>query len=119
MASEPGYKADAGKARWDLVPLDSLAGAVDVLTDGAVKYADRNWEEGMRYGRVYASLMRHLVAWFQCEEQDESGHHHLDHVVANALMLSSIVKRDKYKDWDDRPATCLGKPPEEEYYGEK
>lgn len=114
---EPGYKRDHGKPRWDLVPWDALLGAVLVFTDGAAKYDDRNWEEGMRYGRVFASLMRHLTAFFQGEELDESGHHHLDHVVANALMLSAIVKRDTQKDWDDRPDHCLGEPPKEEYYG--
>lgn len=115
---EPGYKKDKGKLRWDLVPWDAMKGAVGVFTLGAEKYADRNWEEGMRYGRVYASLMRHLTAFWECEDIDESGYHHLDHVLANAMMLSSIVKRDKYKDWDDRPGHTLGKPPEEEYHGE-
>lgn len=115
---EPGYKKDQGKPRWDLVPWDSMLGAAKVFTHGAEKYNDRNWEEGMRYGRVYASLMRHLTDWFQGEEMDVSGLHHLDHVVANALMLSSIVKRDIYRDWDDRPVHYLGKPPKEEYYGE-
>lgn len=115
--SEPGYKRDQGKDRWDLVPLDSMKGAVRVFTMGAEKYAERNWEEGMRYGRVYASLMRHLTAFWEGEDMDESGYHHLDHALANAMMLSSIVKRDTTKAWDDRPRHTLKSPPAEEYYG--
>ena len=41
--TEQGKKYDANKPRWDLLPLDALEGAADILTFGAKKYSDHNW----------------------------------------------------------------------------
>lgn len=60
-----GIKYDTDKTRIELFPGDVLYAISDILTYGAVKYADRNWEKGMAWGRVFGALMRHLWAWWQ------------------------------------------------------
>ena len=59
-----GIKYDADKVRMDLLPPELLFAVAEILTFGAKKYADRNWEKGMSWGRVYGALMRHLWAWW-------------------------------------------------------
>ena len=52
--SKEGLKHDQGKLRFDLIPPEALIELAKVLTYGASKYNDRNWEFGMAYGRLYA-----------------------------------------------------------------
>ena len=44
-----GQKFDTDKLRYELLPPELLEETARVLTFGAVKYADRNWELGMNY----------------------------------------------------------------------
>jgi len=98
-----GTKNDEGKLRMDLISPKALMGMVDVLTKGAEQYSDRNWEEGIKYGRVYAACIRHLFAWWGGGELDpDDGQHHLDHAACCIHFLSAYVKGD-YKEYDDRP----------------
>ena len=100
--SKEGRKDDQGKPRWDLLPYDAVAGTVDVLTFGAKKYAPRNWEKGIVYGRVFAALQRHLTAWYQGEDDDkETGLSHLDHAACCITFLQAFTKRGMDK-FDDR-----------------
>lgn len=58
-----GIKLDAGKTRWDLLPLRTVEEIVKVYTFGAGKYGDNNWQnlpDG--YNRYKAAMFRHLVA---------------------------------------------------------
>lgn len=101
--SKQGRKDDADKVRWDLLPGDALAEIAKVLTFGADKYGDRNWEQGIQYGRVFAASMRHLWDWFRGEDNDpETGLSHLAHAGCCVLFLLAYVLRGK-TDHDDRP----------------
>jgi len=62
--SKGGMKDDADKVRLELIPPELLFAVGDILTSGAKKYADRNWEKGMKWGRVFGALMRHMWAWW-------------------------------------------------------
>lgn len=94
-----GTKFDAGKARTDLLPPDALFGVADVYAYGAAKYADRNWEKGMKWGRVAGAALRHLFSWMKGDDFDsESGLHHLAHFSCCALMLYALVLRNKGTD---------------------
>lgn len=98
-----GTKNDQDKLRWDLVPYDAIEGLVEVLTFGANKYADRNWEKGINYGRVFAAAQRHLTAWFQGVNLDEeTGLSHLDHALCCIAFLSAFEKREMTQ-FDTRP----------------
>ena len=92
---------DTGKLRFDLIPAYATEQVARVFTNGAVKYGDRNWEKGMNWSRVIASLKRHLNSFEQGEDIDlESGLLHTAHIATNALFLVEYSKI--YKEGDDR-----------------
>lgn len=93
---------DSGKARYDLLPPIALASLVDVYSFGAKKYAPNNWRKGMNWSRCFASMCRHLFAWWRGEDFDkESGLHHLAHVAWGCFTL---IEYDSEKlGVDDRP----------------
>jgi len=97
-----GKKNDQEKLRTDLLPPDVLECAATILTDGANKYGDRNWENGMKWSRPYGALLRHVFAWWQGEDLDpESGHSHLWHALCCVMFLTAYENRDVGE--DDRP----------------
>lgn len=103
MNEPEGRKDDSGKLRFDLVPPDALAELVRVYTVGAAKYAPRNWEQGISFGRVFAALMRHAWAWWRGEENDpEDGISHMAHAAWNCMTLLAFSLRRKDQ-FDDRP----------------
>lgn len=94
-----GRKDDIGKERFDLLPWDAVRDVAGVLEYGARKYADRNWERGMAWGRLVGALGRHVAAWMGGQDTDpESGLHHLSHAACCALMLRALVMRKKGTD---------------------
>lgn len=94
-----GRKDDAGKLRYDLLPR-SLEEVVLAYTVGATKYTDRNWEKGLKWGRVFAALMRHAWAWWWGEQRHEDGMHHLASVCWAALALMEYERT--HPELDDR-----------------
>ncbi len=97
---------DAGKTDLSLVPPEVVFALGDVLTYGDRKYSKeggkRNWERGLDYSRVYASLQRHLQSFWQGEDTDaESGLPHIELALTNAAFLTTYQRRGTGK--DDRP----------------
>lgn len=87
-------KHDTEKPRYDLIPPEFLEATATILTYGAQKYADRNWERGMAWGRVFAALMRHLWAWWRGENVDpETGKSHLWHAACGVAFLIAYEAR--------------------------
>jgi len=101
---EAGTKFDEGKARFDLLPGDVLVEISKVFTYGATKYEERNWEKGMKWGRLFAATMRHLWSWWMGEENDkETGISHLAHAGCNVMFLIRYhLRKDLYGKNDDR-----------------
>lgn len=100
--STGAVKADGEKPRMDLVPVYPIQQLGQVLTYGANKYSERNWEAGMDWGRPYAAAQRHLMSWWSGEDLDpESGISHLSHALCNIAFLLEFV--DKQKGTDSRP----------------
>src|SRR5690606_30022219 len=62
--SEEGVKYDQEKERLDLIPFEAIFALGKVLTYGAQKYTNRNWEKGMDWGRLFGAAMRHLWCWW-------------------------------------------------------
>lgn len=96
VTSGAGFKADAGKDRWELLPLLPIIGIVKVITYGANgKYKDLpadNWrrlENGkMRY---YAAALRHIFKWVLGEKIDpESGLPHLHHALTCLVFVAEL-----------------------------
>lgn len=89
-----GVKYDDGKARLDLLAPEFIEGVGQVLTYGAKKYADRNWEKGMRWGRCVGAVLRHIFSWMRRQDIDpESGLHHLDHAACCLMFLRAYIAR--------------------------
>lgn len=83
------YKFDGGKLRWDLMPFETLEGAVRVLMFGAKKYAAWSFMNVRPYrSRYFAALLRHMFAWWSGEQNDpETGESHLYHAMCCLIFL--------------------------------
>jgi hypothetical protein len=93
----------AGKARFDLLPPVPLRAVAEVYALGAEKHGDRDWEDGVEWGRVFAAMQRHAWAWWSGEQRDpEDGQHHLAAVVWGALALMEYERT--HPELDDRSA---------------
>lgn len=81
-------KYDENKERFDLIPPKPLFELARTYTHGAAKYGDRNWEDGLEWGRIFAAIMRHLWAFWRGEDKDtESGLSHLAHAAWGCMAL--------------------------------
>ena len=99
-----GVKHDGEKVRTDLVPVRPVLDVAAVLTYGAAKYDDRNWETGIMWGRLYGAALRHLFAWWGGEDMDpESGLPHLAHATCCLMFLMEYRHTMPATVWDDRP----------------
>lgn len=106
---QEGGRLDAGKTRLDLLPFDGLVAVGEVLTVGARKYADRNWEKGMKWSRVVGSLIRHLARRMVGETHDpETGLLHTAHIACNALFLVTYELRQVGD--NDLPVLMVAQP---------
>lgn len=109
MSDTGAIKHDQQKARFDLIPAAPLWELANVYTFGASKYADRNWEKGFAWTRIFAAMLRHSYRWFMGENLDaETGCHHLASVAwcAFALMEYAIT----HPELDDRPGEKNWRP---------
>lgn len=104
-----GLRFNEGKPRFDLIHPWANEQMVNVLTIGANKYSHRNWENGMAWTTVVASLKRHLNAFEKGEDYDpETGELHMAHIACNAHFLTAYYKI--YPQGDDRPHNYLSQP---------
>jgi len=70
---------------------------------GAIKYKERNWEQGMSYSRCVASIFRHLLQYMMGKTNE-------DHLAAIAVNAEFLMHYDKMinlgklpKSLDDMP----------------
>jgi len=90
MNEEKGIRYDQGKLRYDLVQPWAHEQMIKILTAGSIKYAPRNWEKGMAWSKVIASLKRHLAEIEKGEDYDlETGELHAAHLACNAHFLTA------------------------------
>lgn len=83
-----GLRYDDGKPPISLVPPEIITALAEHYAKGAKKYQAYNWAKGMKYTRVYDSLMRHMLAWFGGEDYDkETGTHHAVSALWNCATL--------------------------------
>jgi len=86
---EKGIKYDNEKPRWDLLDVRQSEKIVEVLTVGAKKYSENNWQSVVPFKkRYYSALKRHLSAYSSGEKYDsETGLTHLSHAATNLHFL--------------------------------
>ncbi len=109
-----GKKKDENKPRYELLPYEVLEAVAQILTNGAKKYEDRNWEKGIAYGRVFGAAQRHLTAFWNAGLDGTDGinsidgsNSHIDHAICELMFLSAYEKRG-LKQYDDRPTLISG-----------
>jgi hypothetical protein len=112
-----GRKDDQEKLRYELIAPELDAALAAVLTYGAVKYEDRNWERGMDWSRPYAALKRHVDAWWAGTNFDpETGMPHLWHAACCLMFLVAYEARSTGV--DDRPKDTVAPDPMRMYHYE-
>lgn len=101
-----GLRYNEGKLRFDLFPPFARRIIAQIFTKGAEKYALRNWENGMPWSSVEASLERHYQSYKESKDFDpEDGMLHIAKVAWNAIALTEYYKI--YPQGDDRPHRYL------------
>lgn len=89
-----GLRYNAGKVQLELIPMAWTWALGQVLTRGAAKYAERNWERGMKWGYPIGCAMRHMIKFAVGEKYDrETGCHHLAMAAWNMLALMTYDLR--------------------------
>ena len=81
-----------GKSRADLISPFSLDRVGHWMAAGAKKYGTHNWQKGMNFSRVTASLFRHLLAFLKRDDSED----HLAAIIANSSFLihfEEVIKR--------------------------
>lgn len=88
VAAGRGLRFNQGKTRVDLLPPDAIMGLANLMTVNELKYPDRNWEKGMPFSDVLASLERHMLALKAGEDIDPTdGQHHALKIMWNGMAL--------------------------------
>jgi uncharacterized HAD superfamily protein len=101
LRKEGGLRFNDGKTRHDLIAPFAQEQYAQVLTQGSIKYEPHNWQKGMKWSIVLASLKRHIQAIEIGEDYDkETGLLHSAHVMCNAAFLTEYYKI--YPQGDDR-----------------
>ncbi len=96
-----GAHFDKGKIRFDLLSPYALEELARIVTYGTVKYESRNWEKGMKWGKLFGSTMRHLWRFWSGEDLDpESKLPHLAHAMCCCMFLLDYSKYRR--EFDDR-----------------
>lgn len=91
-----------GKIPLDIFPdTAAMLGALALL-DGAMKYGKHNWRGcGVRAATYVGACRRHLMAWYNGEEDAADGVPHLAHALACLAILVDAQAAGKLT--DDRP----------------
>ncbi len=88
-----GLRYNKGKVRYDLLPPYAIHCLAANITKGAEKYEARNWELGMNWTTVLASLKRHLADFEMGADIDiEDGQLLMAKVMTNAAFIVEYYK---------------------------
>lgn len=90
-----GLRFNQGKVRVDLLPPDAITALANLMTVNELKYPDRNWEKGMPWSDVLASLERHFLELKAGEDVDPTDRqHHAVKIMWNAMAMYCYWWRD-------------------------
>lgn len=87
-------KADAGKARLSLVPMQILYDIANVREYGNAKYGDPNGWKRVEMQRYVDALLRHLTAFVEdpTGKDEESGIEHYKHAACNMAFICHMMQ---------------------------
>lgn len=83
------------KPRYDLIYLPLLKRWAELMTRGANKYGERNWEKANspeEFERFQASAFRHFMQWFNGETDEDHAAAILFNVAAAEFMEDKWAK---------------------------
>lgn len=83
---------DAGKPRFDLIPLPMLRRLAGLYARGAVKYGDSNWQlanTDEEVQRFKASAFRHFISWLEGDTDED----HASGAVFNIFAAETIAEK--------------------------
>lgn len=107
----------AGKSGVDQIPPFALIELGNIFKYGEKKYGRDNWKKGLDYSEFYGSLLRHIYAWGDGQDNDncdgsegcagESAEYcpkhsrlpHLAHALWNAICLMYYQRHGLGVDW--------------------
>ena len=94
--SDQTIKADLGKPRITLVPLEIIKDIARVREYGLAKYGDSESWKSVEVERYRDALFRHLISYIENPTgiDDESGMPHLWHVACNVAFLCELEKEN-------------------------
>lgn len=99
--SSTGGEKGTKPARYDLIPVEALEQVAMLYGKGAEKYSEHNWRKGYEWSKSYASLQRHVNAFWSGEDDDpEMQLPHLASVVFHAFTLMTFMNEQRA--FDDR-----------------
>lgn len=100
-------KAIVGRTKppMDAIPPVSILLLGQAMKDGKEKYGPMNWRNSEVVATTYYNaILRHLLAWFDGESvAEDSGTHHLAHIMAGCAILLDAMQSGTLE--DDRPVT--------------
>lgn len=103
-AQKEDWTKTEGKGRYDLLPPTAIRRIAEIYRKGALKYADRNWEQGIPLSRFADSAKRHLDQYLEGMLDED----HLAQAVWNLLGLlhtEEMIKRGILpEELDDLPS---------------
>lgn len=88
-----------GKGAYELVSPFALERIALWYEAGARKYANRNWEQGIPFGRLIQSAIRHMVRWMKGDRSED----HLAAVCWNVMAMMHFEGTGQDGDWNDYP----------------
>lgn len=88
-----------GKGAYELISPFALERIAMWYELGAHKYADRNWEKGIPFGRLIQSAIRHMIRWMKGDRSED----HLAAVCWNVMAMMHFEETGQAAKWNNYP----------------
>ena len=101
LPDNPKNAYGAAKPCIQFIPMNVMLSVAQVMKLGADKYGQKNWRiQHIRASTYYNAMFRHMVAWFEGNEDldPESGEPHLAHAICCALIILDGLERGELID---------------------
>lgn len=101
--SNPKDACGTKKVPFSTIPGPVLGEIGLALFEGARKYGKHNYRAiGVRYSVYYDAALRHLIAWWEGQDEDpDSGLSHITKAIAGLIVLKDSMNQENAH--DDRP----------------
>jgi Domain of unknown function (DUF5664) len=97
-----GKKDDTGKADHTLIPIEALDAMAYAFMDGAKRYGEFNYRNGIELRRLLGASLRHINKFLSKGTYDvDSKQNHLNHALASLAMAMFMYQNRP--DLDNRP----------------